>query len=73
MSSHEVSFAYIKSEGIDTTCEADVYRELAERGLEIVQIKDAFMNYIKLREHQPILFESRATLTTYGRFKAPHA
>ncbi len=42
--SHEVSFAYIKSEGIDTTCEADVYRELAERDLEIVQIKDIFMN-----------------------------
>lgn len=37
--SHEVSFAYIKSEGIDTTCEADVYRELAERDLEIGRLK----------------------------------
>lgn len=62
MSSHEISFAYIKSEGIDTTCEADVYHELAERELEIVQIKDMFMSYIKLREHQPILFDIKGDL-----------
>lgn len=54
---HEVSFAYIKSEGISNTCEEDVYQELSERNLDIVQVKDIFINYLKLRRHQPILFD----------------
>lgn len=58
----EVSFAYIKSEGVATTCEDDVYCELNERNLEIIQVKDIFMNYIKLREHQPILFDIKGDL-----------
>lgn len=60
--SHEVGFVYIKSEGLETTCESDVYQELADRGLEIVQAKDIFMSYIKLREHQPILFDIKGDL-----------
>jgi hypothetical protein len=60
--SHEISFAYIKSEGIDTTCEEDIYSEIVARELEIIQVKDIFMNYIKLREHQPILFDLKGDL-----------
>jgi len=59
---HEISFVYVKSEGIDTTCEQDVYDALAARELEIVQVKDVFMHYIKLREHQPILFDLKGDL-----------
>lgn len=59
---HEISFAYIKSEGIDTTCEQDVYNELEQRELELLQIKDVFVQYIMLREHQPILFDLKGDL-----------
>lgn len=53
----EVSFLYVKSEGMDGPCEVDVMAGLDERSLEIIHLKDVFMNYIKLREHQPILFD----------------
>lgn len=59
---HEVSFAYIKSEGIDGPCEAEVYDELQQRNLELIQTKDLFIGYLKLREHQPILFDLKGDL-----------
>lgn len=58
----ELSFAYIKSEGIDTTCEEDVYKELENRQLEVVQAKDLFMGYMNLRKHQPILFDIKGDM-----------
>ena len=60
--SREVSFAYIKSEGVATTCEYDIYREFAERDITIIKVEDIFMSYIKLRKHQPILFDIRGEL-----------
>jgi len=60
--SQEISFVYVKSEGVDTTCEQDIFDALDARALEVLQVKDIFMNYIKLREHQPILFDLRGDL-----------
>lgn len=60
--SKEVSFGYIKSEGIDGACEAEVRRQLEQRDLELIWTKDVFMSYLNLREHQPILFDIRGDL-----------
>jgi hypothetical protein len=59
---HELGFAYIKSEGIGGECEEEVYDELAKNDLEIVYIKDLFVSYLKLRQHQPILFDIKGDL-----------
>lgn len=38
--SEELSFAYVKSEGIGGPCEADVQEAFASKNLEIIQLKD---------------------------------
>lgn len=58
----EISFSYIKAEGIDGSCEKDVFDEIDRRNLELIQVKDVFMGYLKLREHQPILFDIKGDL-----------
>ena len=60
--SKEVSFGYIKSEGIDGACEAEVRRQLEQQDLELIWTKDVFMSYLNLRERQPILFDIRGDL-----------
>lgn len=60
--SREISFGYIKPEGVDGACEAEVRRQLGQRDLELIWTKDVFMSYLKLREHQPILFDIRGDL-----------
>lgn len=62
MRSKEISFGYIKSEGIDGACEAEVRRQLEQQDLELIWTKDVFMSYLNLREHQPILFDIRGDL-----------
>lgn len=62
MRSEEISFGYIKSEGIDGSCEAEVRRQLEKRGLELLWVKDVFMDYLSLREHQPVLFDIKGDL-----------
>lgn len=62
MSCKEIGFGYIKQEGIAGPCEEEVYRQLERRDMEILWVKDVFMDYLKLREHQPILFDLRGDL-----------
>lgn len=60
--SKEVSFGYIKAEGIDGECEFEVRRQLEQRDLELLWTRDVFMGYLQLREHQPILFDLKGDL-----------
>ena len=59
---HELGFSYIKSEGIGGECEEEVYDEFEKNDLEIVYARDLFVNYLKLRKHQPILFDIKGDL-----------
>lgn len=58
----ELGFSYIKSEGIGGQCEKEIYDEFDKHDLVIVHIKDLFVSYLKLREHQPILFDIKGDL-----------
>jgi hypothetical protein len=58
----EISFAYIKSEGIGTECEEEVYKLIDDQGLDILWVTDVFMHYMELRAHQPILFDLKGDL-----------
>jgi hypothetical protein len=58
----QLSFGYIKAEGIGNQCETEVRKLLGKSKLETVWETDVFMSYIKLREHQPILFDLRGEL-----------
>ena len=62
MEKNQLSFGYIKSEGIGTACEQDTYDLIAEQNLIITYQEDVFMRYILLREHQPILFDLKGDL-----------
>ena len=62
MANKELSFGYVKSEGIDGPCEAEVCKRIERHGLELLWIKDVFMDYLRLREHQPILFDIKGDL-----------
>ncbi len=63
MTNKELSFGYIKSEGIGGPCEVEVCRQIEQRDLELLWIKDVFMDYLSLREHQPILFDIKGDLS----------
>ncbi len=62
MTSKELSFGYIKSEGIDNACEAEVRQQIKLHDLELLWTRDIFMDYLRLREHQPILFDIKGDL-----------
>lgn len=62
MERNQLSFGYIKTEGIGTQCELDVYELIRDYGLQVVYTEDVFMHYIMLREHQPILFDLKGDL-----------
>lgn len=59
MEKKQLSFGYIKAEGIGTQCELDVFHLIHTHGLHVIHEEDVFMHYIMLREHQPILFDLR--------------
>lgn len=62
MANKELSFGYVKSEGIDGPCEAEVRRQIEQHDLELLWTRDVFMDYLRLREHQPILFDIKGDL-----------
>ena len=62
MTNKELSFGYIKSEGIGGPCEVEVRRQIEQHDLELLWAKDVFMDYLRLREHQPILFDIKGDL-----------
>lgn len=62
MANKELSFGYVKSEGIDGPCEAEVRKQIEQHDLELLWTKDVFMDYLRLREHQPILFDIKGDL-----------
>lgn len=62
MTNKELSFGYVKSEGIGGSCEVEVCRQIEQRDLELLWVKDVFMDYLSLREHQPILFDIKGGL-----------
>ena len=62
MTSKELSFGYIKSEGIDNACETEVRQQIKLHDLELLWTRDVFMDYLRLREHQPILFDIKGDL-----------
>ena len=62
MANKELSFGYVKSEGIDGPCEAEVCKQIERHDLELLWTKDVFMDYLRLREHQPILFDIKGDL-----------
>ena len=53
----QLSFGYIKAEGINNKCEREVRRKIKDEGLKIVFEKDVVIKYGDLRKHQPILFD----------------
>ena len=62
MANKELSFGYVKSEGIDGPCEAEVRRQIEQHDLELLWTRDVFMDYLRLREHQPILFDIKGDI-----------
>lgn len=62
MANKELSFGYVKSEGIDGPCEAEIRKQIERHDLELLWTKDVFMDYLRLREHQPILFDIKGDL-----------
>lgn len=62
MEKKQLSFGYIKAEGIGTQCELDTYALIHSHGLKIIHQEDVFMHYATLREHQPILFDLKGDL-----------
>ncbi len=57
MEKKQLSFGNIKTEGIGTQCEFDVFHLVHACGLYIIHEEDVLMHCIMLREHQPILFD----------------
>lgn len=45
MANKELSFGYVKSEGIDGPCEAEVRRQIEQHDLELLWTRDVFMDY----------------------------
>ena len=62
MANKELSFGYVKSEGIDGPCEAEVRRQIEQHDLELLWTRGVFMDYLRLREHQPILFDIKGDI-----------
>ena len=62
MGKSQLSFGYIKAEGIGTQCELETRELIHFNELEIIHEQDVFMSYILLREHQPILFDLKGDL-----------
>ena len=62
MKKNQLSFGYIKTEGIGTQCEFDTYELIRASKLQVIHQEDVFMHYIMLREHQPILFDLKGDL-----------
>lgn len=52
----ELSFGYIKAEGIGNKCEQRFRQLVAQKGLMIILERNVFMSYEKIKLHQPILF-----------------
>lgn len=53
----QLSFGYIKTEGIGNNCEKDVKEKIAQADLKVVLERDILVDYFSLRKHQPILFD----------------